>query len=118
MEDMTMKYIKINNKKYEVPELTFAHSKKLEIYGVPLRRLVDPDLIFTIASAFVAIIIDKTPYEADYLIEQHILGGGDIQDIYKAYFEAISESHFFKKLLENQEKNQTMMETVDVESNE
>lgn len=99
-----MSFVKINNKNYEVPELNFAHSKKLEQYGVPLRRMIDPDLMFTIVSAFVAIVIGITPEEADFVIEQHILGGGTVEGIYKAYIDAITESHFFKKLLENQEK--------------
>lgn len=99
-----MSFVKINNKNYEVPELTFAHSKKLEQYGVPLRRLIDPDLMFTIVSAFVAVVVGIIPDEADYLLEQHILGGGTIEEIYGAYIQAITDSHFFKKLLETQEK--------------
>jgi hypothetical protein len=95
--------VKINNKPYDVPEFNFAHSKKLEQYGVPLRRLIDPDLMFTIVSAFVAIVTGTIPAEADFLIEQHIFGGGTIEDIYGAYIQAITDSHFFKKLLETQE---------------
>lgn len=98
-----MSFVKINNKNYEVPELNFAHSKKLEQYGVPMRRLVDQDLMFTIVSAFVAVVANVDPEIADYLIEQHILGGGNLEDIYKAYVTALSESGFFKKLLESQE---------------
>jgi hypothetical protein len=109
-----MGYVKINNKDYEVPELNFAHSKKLELFGVPLRRLVDPDLMFTIVSAFVAVVIGGVPEEADYLIEQHILGGGTIEEIYKAYIDAITESHFFKKLLETQEKQNKTRKTMNV----
>jgi hypothetical protein len=104
--------IKINNKLYEVPELNFAHSKRLEQFGVPLRRLIDPDMMFTIVSAFVAVVVGTVPEEADYLIEQHILGGGTIEDIYKAYITAISDSHFFKKLLETQEEKKKAKTTV------
>lgn len=99
-----MSTIKINNKPYDVPELNFRHSKLLEQYGVPLYRMNDISLMFTIVSAFVAIVVGCDPEYADYLIEQHILGGGNIEDIYKAYIQAISDSHFFKKLLENQEQ--------------
>lgn len=104
-----MSRVRINNKNYDVPELGFAHSKRLEMYGVPLRRMIDPDLMFTIVSAFVAIVVNVDPSDADYLIEQHILGGGGIEDIYKAYVDAVTESHFFKKLLENQEKKRVSM---------
>jgi hypothetical protein len=68
--------------------------------------------MFTIVSAFVAVVIGGVPEEADYLIEQHILGGGTIEEIYKAYIDAITESHFFKKLLETQEKQRKTRKTV------
>lgn len=99
-----MSRVRINNQNYDVPELTFRHSKILEQCGVPLRRLVDPDLTFTIVSAFVVVVTGQDPFSVDDLIEQHILGGGMIEDIYKAYINAISESHFFMKLLEAQEE--------------
>lgn len=101
-----MSIVVINNKKYEVPELNFRHSKQLEQYGVPLYRMNDISLMFTIVSAFVAVVVGCDPDYADYLVEQHILGGGNIEDIYKAYIQAITESRFFKKLLENQEKQE------------
>jgi hypothetical protein len=107
-----MGLVKINNKPYEVPELSFAHSKVLEQCGVPLRRLIDPDLMFTIVSAFVTVVTGAEPAMADYLMEQHILGGGTIEDIYKAYVQAITDSHFFKKLLESQENQKTARKTT------
>jgi len=99
-----MSTIVINNKTYTVPELNFRHAKQLEQFGVPLIRMNDLNLMFTIVSAFVSIVVGCDSDYADYLIEQHILSGGNIEDIYKAYIDAIAESHFFKKLLENQEK--------------
>jgi len=99
-----MRTVTINNKVYNVPELTFAHSKILEQCGVPLRRLIDPDLAFTICSAFVAIVTNNDIEGADHLLEQHVLGGGTLDEIYGAYVTAVTESGFFKKLLENQEK--------------
>ena len=99
-----MSTVKINNKTYEVPELTFTHSKQFEKYGVPLMRMFDLNLLFTIVSAFIAVVVGCDIDTADYLAEQHILGGGNIEDIYEAYTKAMSESLFFKTLLENQEK--------------
>lgn len=103
-----MSTVKINNRTYEVPELNFRHSKMLEQCGVPLWRMNDVSLMFTIVSAFVSIVVGCDSDGADYLIEQHILGGGNIEDIYKEYIQAIADSHFFKKLLENQEKKRTV----------
>lgn len=106
-----MSTVRINNKEYIVPELTYAHSRILEQCGVPLRRLIDPDLAFTICSAFVAIVANTDLEGADHLLEQHILGGGTLDEIYGAYVKAVTDSGFFKKLLENQEKK-TIKKTV------
>lgn len=106
-----MRTVTINNKIYNVPELTFSHSKILEQYGVPLKRLIDPDLALTICSAFVAIITNNDIEGADHLLEQHVLGGGTLEEIYGAYVTAVTESGFFKKLLENQEKKTTKKAT-------
>lgn len=46
-----MATVKINNKNYEVPELNFAHSKKMEQMGLPIEGLIDRKYIFTAASA-------------------------------------------------------------------
>lgn len=96
-----MSTVKINNKNYEVPEFTFRHSKLLEQYGVSIRNLVNVDAIFTITSAFVAIVAKCDLNTADELIEQHIFGGGDLKDIYNAYVKALNDSSFFMKLLES-----------------
>jgi hypothetical protein len=107
-----MSTVTINKQKYEVPELNFRHSKQLELCGVPLYRMNDISLMFTIVSAFVSVVVGCDPEYADYLVEQHILGGGNIEDIYKAYIQAIADSHFFKKLLENQEQKKTVKKTT------
>lgn len=111
-----MGFIKINNKNYTVPEFGFRHSRLLEQYGVSLQNLVSIDHILTIAGAFVAIVANCDLSQADYLIDQHILSGGTLQEIYDAYVKAISESHFFKKLLENREKNQEEKQTEETKS--
>lgn len=94
-----MATVKINQKSYEVPELTFRHSKLMEQMGVPVEGMLSRQYIFSIASAFTAIVAKCEPERADFLVEQHILGGGDLKDIYAAYVEAIHSSAFFRKLL-------------------
>lgn len=103
-----MATVTINNKKYAVPELNFGHSKMMEQMGLPLDGIVSRKYFFTALSAFVAIVVRCEPEQADHLIEQHVLGGGSVEDIYKAYVIAITESGFFKRLLqahEQEEKN-------------
>lgn len=101
-----MATVKINNKTYPVPELTFHHSRMMEQMGLPMTGINSPQYFFTAVSAFTAICTNAPIEQADYLVEQHVLGGGDIQDIYKAFVAALNESGFFKKLLGLEEEKQ------------
>ena len=94
-----MATVKINQKNYEVPELTFRHSKLMEQMGLPVEGMLSRNYLFSAVSAFTGIVAKCDPEQADYLVEQHILGGGGLEDIYKAYAAAVQESNFFKKLL-------------------
>lgn len=99
---------KINNKTYQVPELTFRHSRMFEQMGLPLTGLNSPNYFFSAVAAFIAICANCSVEQAEYLAEQHVMGGGNLQEIYTAYMNAIGESGFFKKLLaENEEKPKT-----------
>ena len=104
-----MATVKINQKTYEVPELNFKHSKIMEQMGVPVEGMLSRNYLFSIVSAFVAIVAQCDAERADHLVEQHILGGGNLTDIYSAYANAIYESAFFKKLLhlDGEEKKDT-----------
>ncbi len=106
-----MATVKINQKNYEVPELTFRHSKLMEQMGLPVEGMMSRQYLFTILSAFTAIVVKCEPEHADYLIEQHILGGGEIEDIYKAYVTALQESVFFRKLLHLDEQEELKKKT-------
>lgn len=94
-----MATVKINKKTYEVPELTFRHSKLMEQMGLPVMGMMSRQYLFSAVAAFTAIVAKCEPEQADHLIEQHILGGGNLEDVYKEYVVAITESHFFRKLL-------------------
>lgn len=95
-----MATVKINNKSYVVPEFNFRHSKMMEQMGLPVEGMMSRRYVFTIASAFTAIVVGCDIEQADHLIEQHILGGGNLEGIFDAYARALNESAFFKKLLE------------------
>ena len=101
-----MAMVRINQKNYEVPELTFRHSKMMEQMGLPVEGMLSRNYLFSAVSAFTAIVAKCDPDQADHLVEQHILGGGGLEDIYSAYATAIQESRFFRKLLhlDEQEK--------------
>ena len=99
-----MATVKINNKTYQVPELTFKHSRMFEQMGLPLTGLNSPGYFFTAVAAFIAVCVNCPVEQAEYLAEQHVMGGGDLRDIYTAYVNAIGDSGFFKKLLQESEE--------------
>ena len=94
-----MPTVKINQKNYEVPELTFRHLPMMEKSGLSIFDMASGKYIFTTAEVFTAIVVGCDTDYADHLLEQHILGGGDIAPIYEAFLNAMNESGFFKKLL-------------------
>ena len=94
-----MKTIKINNKNYIVPELTFKHFSMMEEQGFSVLEAFQKKQMFLLAMGFVCAITGEDRNEAERLIEQHVLGGGTIEDIMSAFGEAVSESGFFRKAL-------------------
>ena len=105
-----MSTVKINQKNYTVPELSFRHLPMMEKCGLSLQDMASGKYIFTTAQVFTAIVADCDTDYADHLLEQHILGGGTIQPIYQAFMTAMYESGFFAKLLEKAKKNETPAE--------
>ena len=106
-----MSTVKINQKNYPVPELTFKHLPMMEKCGLPIMELVTGNYLFTTAEVFTAIVVGCDTDQADHLLEQHILGGGDIMPLYDAFLTALNESGFFKKLLEQKKIEKAPAET-------
>lgn len=99
--------IKINNKNYTVPQLGFGHMTQMEDMGFSVTDMLRKQKVFSMTTAFVGVVVDCDRQEAEHLIEQHVLGGGDIMDIANAFNQAVDQSGFFKKLLENAEEKET-----------
>ena len=106
-----MSTVTINQKKYDVPELTFRHLPIMEKCGLSLRDMMSSRYVFTVSQVFTAIVVGCDTDHADYLLEQHILGGGTVLPIYDAFLDAMRESHFFKTLLERGEKKREKQTT-------
>lgn len=105
-----MASVTINNKNYDVPKLGFGHMEKLESEGYDVIAMFKKNQMFAPASAFIMLCANCDREEANRLAEQHIYGGGNMQEIYTAFVKAIDESDFFKKILgideeKKQEKN-------------
>ncbi len=99
--------IKINNKNYTVPQLGFRHMTQMEDMGFSVMEMLGRKQLFSIATAFAGIVVGCDRETAEELIQQHVLGGGDIIPIYEAFQMAVDQSVFFKKLLE-QAENKTV----------
>jgi len=95
-----MSTVKINQKNYTVPELTFRHLPMMEKSGLSVIDMMSPRYIFTTAEVFTSIVVGCDTDYADHLLEQHILGGGEIEPIWEAFIKAVNDSGFFAKLLE------------------
>lgn len=98
-----MSTVKINQKNYTVPELTFKHLPMMEKCGLSVFDLISGKYIFTTAQVFTCIVVGCDTDHADHLLEQHILGGGEIMPIFEAFSDALYNSGFFSKLLERME---------------
>ena len=117
-----MATVKINNKKYEVPDLTFRHLAMMEEQGFSVLDAFRKRQIFLMAMGFVCVVTGEDREEAERLLEQHVLGGGDIGDIYAAFGEAVDRSAFFKNMLglgeEEQKKTSKTQKTVEFQSDQ
>lgn len=96
--------VKINNKNYEVPQLTFKHFTKMEEQGFSIVDAFQKKQMMLIAMGFTCVVADVDRDEAENLLEQHILGGGNLGSIVGSFVEASNKSDFFKKMLGAEEK--------------
>ena len=91
--------VKINQKKYDVPELKFEHFAKMEEQGFSVIEAFRKDQLFLLAMGFTCVVVDCDREDAEHLIQQHVLGGGKIKDIVNVFSKAVFESTFFMKTL-------------------
>ena len=87
--------VKINQKTYKVPEMTMEHYVKMEEQGFSIIEAFQKRQMMLISMGFVCAVVGCDREEAERLLTQHVLGGGNIVDIVKAFNEAVAESDFF-----------------------
>lgn len=109
--------LKLNNKVYDVPELTFKHFTIMEEQGFSIIEAFQKGQMMLCAMGFVCAVVGCNREKAEHLIEQHVLGGGKLQDIINAFSQAVNGSDFFKKMLSMNEEN-AEMETEELETEE
>ena len=106
--------VTINNKKLDVPKLGFAEMTYMEeVAEVSIAEALSKRQIMVLTTAFVALVAETDKTEATRLVEQHVLGGGNIIDINNAFMKAMGESDFFKKMLGLDKKAKSGKETVE-----
>ena len=109
-----MATVVINQKTYTIPQFTFGEIRKLEEYGCPIMNLADAqNHLFGALAAFVAVTADVDMREADRLLTQHVMGGGDISEPFVTFVNALQDSAFFTKMVEmTGQKAQTAKKTA------
>lgn len=91
--------VKINNKKYTVPELTFEHLTQMEEQGFSVVESFHKKQYFLLAMGFVCVVANVERDDAEKLLTQHVYGGGSVQQIISVFMKAVAESDFFLKVL-------------------
>lgn len=91
--------VKINGKTYKVGELKFKDFTFMEEQGFSIVDAFSKGQYMLIAMGFTCVATGLERTGAEELIEQHVLGGGNVLDIVSAFRKAVSESVFFRKLL-------------------
>lgn len=98
MEKMT-----INGKVYPIPELDFDFLVQLDLNGV------EPKNLGGIAglNVFVSYVVGVDAKEASKLISAYVMNDGKMEELFDVYNNALTESGFFRKVLELDEENET-----------
>ena len=106
--------VKINNKTYTVAELKIEDYLKMEEQGISILEAFQKRQTMLVAMAFTCVVTGLERDDAAELLNQHVLGGGNILDIVAAFNKAISESDFFKRMLGANQKAEKKAEKQEV----
>jgi hypothetical protein len=109
--------MRINGKEFRIPEIGFGTVRKLEGYGVSIFDMNFKKKFITIINTFVCISLNIEPDDADYLIEQHLLGGGSFDGWMEEINKAVETSPFFLAI-EKKSQKKTAVKKTDQEPEE
>ena len=85
--------MKINEKEYSTPTLDFESMTKLEGWGITIDKMADRPLGFL--AGFVALAVGGSVEEGAKAIDDHIKGGGSLDDLVVELNKSIEASGFF-----------------------
>ena len=88
--------MKINNKEYKIPELSFNAMCQLEEMGVNFADMEKKTL--STVRGFLALAMDGDLEKAGAELEAHLVAGGNVEDVVVEIGKAVEESGFFQAL--------------------
>lgn len=94
--------MKINGIEYRNIPLDFNAVCKLEDMGVDITNV--DEKVMTTARAYVALCMHKPVSVAGQEIEQHVMNGGTLNEIYEAFAAEVEKSGFFQALQKQAEE--------------
>lgn len=86
----------INGKKYEMPELSFDAICELENMGVQLGDMENKPI--STIRGFIALAMNCDAQKAGEELQEHLLNGGNINEVLKEVQKAVEKSGFFLAL--------------------
>lgn len=101
-----MEKFTVNGNTYHVPDLDFTYLVMLDKNDIKLSNITG----LAALNCFVAFCGNITESEAAKEISAHIINGGTITEVSEAYNKAVTESAFFRALLEEDENQTEMVE--------
>lgn len=96
-----MNIIKVNGKEYKSAGITFNTVCELEDNGIVLADMARKQTTFI--RAYFAICANLTVEEAGKELEQHLINGGNFNEIIETVSKEVSESDFFRALTKTAE---------------
>lgn len=96
--------MRINGREYRIPEITFGTIRILEGYGVSIFDMNFKKKFLSIVTGFVCITLNIEPEDADFVIEQHLLGGGTFDGWMDEINKAVENSGFFQAMTKKEQK--------------
>lgn len=91
-----MRTFLINNKRYVAKEFTFGAVRQFEGLGLALSNI--QSMPMTLISAYLAFCSGMSIEAADKEINDHVVNGGKLDEIFKIITDEMGESRFFQAL--------------------
>lgn len=103
-----MRYFTINDKRYQAKPFDFNTVCDLEDNGVPLSEMTKKPM--SMARAYFAICLNGDKERAGKEIQEHVIAGGNFNELYTVMGEEMNDSDFFQALNQTAREEDQEME--------